>query len=117
MWTQLNAAGIKTDLINVGNNNSQTLAQLEADLKLYPGIEAIEAPNEWDLNGGAGWVATMEAKLPILHQAGVDLGLPVIGPSLVEGSSFSRLGDVSRMAISTTIKAAETRRALDGAAA
>jgi hypothetical protein len=96
MWSQLNAAGIKTDLIGVGNNNGQTLAQLEADLKLYPGIEAIEAPNEWDLNGGSTWVSTMLAKLPILHQAGVDLNLPVIGPSLVEGSSFSQLGDVSQ---------------------
>jgi len=96
MWTQLSAAGIKTDLIGVGNNNSQTLAQLEADLKLYPGLEAIEAPNEWDLNGGSTWVSTMQAKLPILHQAGIDLGLPVIGPSLVEASSFSQLGDVSQ---------------------
>ena len=96
MWTQLNAAGIKTDLINVGNNNSQTVAQLEADLRLYPGVEAIEAPNEWDINGGSNWVSTMLAKLPILHQAGVDLGLPVIGPSLVEASSFSQLGDVSQ---------------------
>jgi hypothetical protein len=96
MWTQLNAAGIKTDLINVGNNNGQTVAQLEADLKLYPGIEAIEAPNEWDINGGSTWVSTMLAKLPILHQAGVDLGLPVIGPSLVEAASFSQLGNISQ---------------------
>jgi hypothetical protein len=96
MWTQLNAAGIKSDLITVSNNPSQTLSQLEADLKLYPGLESIEAMNEWDINGGSGWVSTMLAKLPILHQAGVDLGLPVIGPSLVEASSFAQLGDISQ---------------------
>lgn len=93
MWTLLNMAGIKSDLIAVGN--SQTQAQLEADLKLYPGVESIEAPNEWDVNGGSNWVSTMLAKLPILHQAGLDLGLSVIGPSLVEESSFAQLGDVA----------------------
>ena len=94
MWSQLNQAGIKTDLVIVGNGD-QTLAQLEADLNLYPGVDSIEAPNEWDVNGGSTWVTTMQAKLPILHRAGADLTLPVIGPSLVEAASFSQLGDVS----------------------
>ena len=97
MWSQLQAAGIKSNLIVVSNNNlSQTVQQLDADLKLYPGLESIEVMNEWDLGGGAGWVNSMLARLPVLHQVGVDLGVPVIGPSLVEGSSFARLGDISR---------------------
>lgn len=97
MWSQLNAAGIKSNLIIVSNNNlSQTVQQLDADLKLYPGLESIEVMNEWDLGGGPDWVNSMLARLPVLHQVGVDLGVPVIGPSLVEGSSFAKLGDISR---------------------
>lgn len=97
MWSQLDAAGIKSNLIVTSNNNlNQTAAQLEADLKLYPGLESIEAMNEWDLGGGPGWVTSMLTRLPVLHQVGTDLGVPVIGPSLVEASSFARLGDISR---------------------
>jgi hypothetical protein len=96
MYTQLNQAGLKANLIVVGNNNSITAAQLTADLKLYPGLESIEFPNEWDINGGSNWVSSAQILLPHIWAAGNNLGVPVLGPSLTQASSFSKLGNVSR---------------------
>lgn len=101
MFKQLADAGIRTDLIIVSNNWNQTEAQLLADLKLYPGIESIEAPNECDVNcnsarGVIDWPQRVIAKLQIMKPAADAMGLPVIGPSLTQESSFARLGDVSK---------------------
>ena len=96
MYTQLNQAGLKANLIVVGNNTSITATQLAADLRLYPGLESIEFPNEWDINGGANWVNSAQVMLPQIWAAGNNLGVPVLGPSLTQASSFSKLGDVSR---------------------
>lgn len=93
MYMQLDAAGLKANLII---SSPQTVDQLESGLRMYPGLESIEMMNEWDYNGGANWVASAQQMLPVAHQAGVDLGVPVLGPSLVAASSFSRLGNVSR---------------------
>lgn len=100
MFRQLADAGIRTDLVIVSNNWNQTEAQLQSDLKLYPGLESIEAPNECDLNcnskgGVTDWPQRVTAKLQIMKPAAEALGLPVIGPSLTQQSSFPRLGNVS----------------------
>ena len=100
MFRQLADAGIRTDLVVVSNNWNQTEAQLQADLKLYPGIEAIEAPNECDMNcnskgGVTDWPQRVTAKLQIMKPAADALGLPVIGPSLTQASSFPRLGNLA----------------------
>lgn len=92
MYSQLAASGMKADLIVA---SGQSLSQLESGLQAYPGLEAIESPNEWDLNGGSNWPSTMLTQLPILWQAGQDLRLTVLGPSLTQSSSFARLGDVA----------------------
>jgi len=92
MYTQLNAAGLKADLII---SYPQTVDQLETGLRKYPGLESIELMNEWDYNGGSNWVSSARQMLPIAHQAGLDLELPVLGLSLVQASSFSKLGDIS----------------------
>jgi hypothetical protein len=100
MFRQLADAGIRTDLVIVSNNWNQTESQLQSDLKLYPGIEAIEAPNECDLNcnskgGVVDWPQRVTAKLQIMKPAAAALGLPVIGPSLTQPSSFGRLGNIA----------------------
>ena len=101
MFRQLTDAGIRTDLVIVSNNWNQTETQLQSDLRLYPGIESIEAPNECDLNcnskrGVADWPERITAKLQIMKSAGDALGLPVIGPSLTQPSSFPRVGNIAR---------------------
>jgi hypothetical protein len=100
MFRQLADAGIRTDLVVVSNNWNQTETQLQSDLKLYPGIEAIEAPNECDLNcnskgGVVDWPQRVTAKLQIMKPAAEALNLPVIGPSLTQPSSFARLGNIA----------------------
>lgn len=96
MWTQLHVAGIQSNLVVYGHNPTLTAAQMIADLKLYPGVESIEAMNEWDYNGGSNWIWTAQQLLPTIWQAGQALHVPVIGPSLVAANSFGQLGDVSQ---------------------
>jgi len=93
MYSQLDAAGLKANLIV---SYPQTIDQLENGLQKYPGLESIEMMNEWDIAGGSNWVSSIRQMLPIAHQAGIDLGIPILGPSLVQSSSFSKLGDISR---------------------
>lgn len=92
-YAQLAASGMRAELIVA---NGQTLSELESGLKAYPGLEAIEPPNEWDANGGAGWASTLIAQMPLLKEAGTDLGLPVLGPSLIQSSSAVQLGDIAQ---------------------
>jgi hypothetical protein len=92
-YAQLAANGMKAELIVA---NGQTLSELEFGLKQYPGLEAIEPPNEWDANGGNDWASTLLAQLPLIKQAGEDLGLTVVGPSLIQTNDAAKLGDVSQ---------------------
>src|SRR5208282_3873884 len=92
-YSQLAANGMKAELIVA---NGQTLSQLESGLQQYPGLEAIEPPNEWDANGGPNWSSTLLAQLPLIKQAGEDLGLTVLGPSLIQTNDAEKLGDVSQ---------------------
>jgi hypothetical protein len=91
MYTQLAANGMKAELIVA---QGQTLSQLESGLGDYPGLEAIEPANEWDVNGGADWVSTLLSQLPQNQQAGADLGLAVLGPSLIDGTDAAQLGNL-----------------------
>jgi hypothetical protein len=91
IYQQLAASGMKADLIVA---QGQTTAQLESGLQLYPGVEAIEPSNELDDSGQANWVSTLDGELPVVQQAGADLGLTVLGPSLINASDAAALGDI-----------------------
>lgn len=92
MYTQLASNGIKAELIVA---QGQTLSQLESGLRAYPGLEAIEPFNEWDANGGPNWRATLLNELPQIKQAGKDLGLTVLGPSMIDEDDADKLGNLS----------------------
>jgi hypothetical protein len=92
MYSTLASGGIHADLI-VPAGESAT--QIEAGLAMYPGVEAIEPPNEWDINGGSNWAWTLQQEEPAIYQAGKDLGLTVLGPALVQPGSYSQVGDLS----------------------
>lgn len=95
MYSTLAANGIHAELI-VPQSTTITAAQLEAGLQLYPGIEAIEPPNEWDINGGSTWTSTLLAEEPAILQAGHALGLTVLGPALTQPGSYSQLGNIAQ---------------------
>lgn len=75
---------------------SITSDQMDAGLQLYPGIEAIEAPNEWDINGGSTWVSSLLSEEPTIYGAGQTLGLTTLGPALTQPASYPALGNVSQ---------------------
>lgn len=95
MYQTLAAQGIHGELI-VPQSTTMSVSQMEAGLKLYPGIEAIEPPNEWDICGGSNWVPTLIAEEPTIVAAGHDLGLTVLGPALTQVGSYASLGNISR---------------------
>lgn len=92
MYQQLASDGIKAELIVA---QGQTLSQLESGLRAYPGIEAIESFNEWDANGGSNWRASLLNELPQIKQAGKDLGLTVVGPSMIDEDDADQLGNLA----------------------
>jgi len=92
MYATLAGLGIHADLIVP---SGESAAQIEAGLRLYPGVEAIEPPNEWDINGGSNWASTLQQEEPEILQAGRDLGLTVLGPSLAQPESYAELPDLS----------------------
>lgn len=93
LYKQLASNGIKAELIVA---QGQTLSQLESGLRAYPGIEAIEPFNEWDANGGPNWRSTLLNELPQLKQAGADLGLTVLGPSMIDDDDADELGNLAQ---------------------
>jgi hypothetical protein len=95
MYQTLANQGIHGELI-VPQSTTITMAQLEAGLQFYPGVEAIEPPNEWDINGGAQWTTTLLAEEPTIYGAGRDLNLPVLGPALTQVNSYAALGNVAQ---------------------
>lgn len=86
IYQQLAASGMKGDLIMA---QGQTAAQIEAGVQLYPGVEAIEPPNELDNSGSSNWASTLDSEMPAIWQAGSAMGLTVLGPSLIQGSDAS----------------------------
>jgi hypothetical protein len=92
MYSTLASHGIHADLIVPPGLSATTL---EAGLKMYPGVEAIEPPNEWDINGGSNWAWTLQQEEPAIYEAGHELGLTVLGPALVQSGSYFQLGDLA----------------------
>jgi hypothetical protein len=95
MYSTLAANDIHGELI-VPQSTTISAATLEAGLLLYPGIEAIEPPNEWDINGGSAWASTLLAEEPAILAAGHALGLTVLGPALTQPASYSQLGNITQ---------------------
>lgn len=89
------AAGISTDYV-ISYNPLTTVSDLESFQTLAGDMESIEAPNEFDDNGGTHWASTLLSFLPTLQQAGLTLHVPVLGPSLVFEQSYGELGNISQ---------------------
>ena len=95
MYQTLANNGIHADLI-VPQSTTMTLSQMDAALRLYPGAESIEPPNEWDITGGSTWVSTLLAEEPTIKGAGLDLGVAVLGPALTQPGSYTKLGNIAQ---------------------
>ncbi len=89
------AAGIGTDYV-ISYNQLTTVSDLKSFQTLAGDMESIEAPNEFDDNGGTNWASTLLSFLPTLQQAGLTLHVPVLGPSLVFEQSYGKLGNISQ---------------------
>jgi hypothetical protein len=97
---ELAAAGIKSTLIlGAPEDGSAGLAKLTSILgsSLRGSVDAVEGPNEYDLNGGSGWMARLAPYQSDLYAAiksnPATSSLPVVGPSL--GNTNSDGSDVS----------------------
>lgn len=96
IYPQLAQAGIHSDLITPNPAHGGPSAQdLERLLQNYPGVDALEAPNEYDQAKNPHWAADLRAYMPVLAQAGRDAGLPIVGPSLTETQSYAELGNIA----------------------
>jgi hypothetical protein len=96
LYGELAQAKISPELVMPNPaNGGPSSASIEALLPNYPGVEAIEGPNEYDLSGDANWASDLRAYLPNLWHVGQDTGLPVIGPSLTQTASYPDLGNVA----------------------
>ncbi len=96
IYSQLAQAGIHPELVMPdpkGGNPSYD--QIEALLSNYPGVEAIEGPNEYDRSRVTNWVSDLLAYLPTLRLVGQNTGLRVIGPSLTQTSSYGAVGNIA----------------------
>jgi len=96
---QLAAAGIHCNFV-VPIDSATTPALLENFSSLATDLESLEGPNECDANngqncGGRDWAANLLAFLPTIREAGQDLGVPVLGPSLTMAQSYTAVGNIS----------------------
>lgn len=95
IYSRLAAAGIHPELI-IPMANGLTATQVAALLPNYPGADAVEAPNECDISGDSNWANDLVSYLPNVAQIGRDQNLTVLGPSLTQVSSYSKVGDISQ---------------------
>jgi hypothetical protein len=78
----------------LGANGTDLIARLRTDL---PSMTAIEGLNEWDLNGGPGWVDHLRAYQPAFYTAAkAPRLLTTLGPSVTSGGAFDALGDLAQ---------------------
>jgi hypothetical protein len=94
---QLASSGIHASLITDLTQSSQSIS---AAIPLFSSaIEALQGPNEVDLTGDSNWIADTRTFQQMLwstvkgNQATANL--TVLGPSVVNESDFSSLGDLS----------------------
>ncbi len=96
---QLAGQGIRSTLIlGDPDDGSAGLAKLTSILgsDLRGSVDAVEGPNEWDLNGPSDWMsglAPYQGQLYSAIKSSSLAGIPVIGPSL--GNTNSAGSDVS----------------------
>ncbi len=100
----LHRAGMRMTLI-AGGPTDDSLGSLSDRLGIIRGLRgvvAVEGPNEWDLNGGANWVANLTAMQQALYAATKRdpvlsrRRVRVLGPSLGREGNYEALGDLSR---------------------
>lgn len=96
IYAQLHQAGIHPLLVmpNPGPRSPAASAIVQL-LSHYPGVDALEAPNEYDQAKKPNWTADLKAYLPTLMQAAANAGVVLIGPSLTQPASYGKLGSVA----------------------
>jgi hypothetical protein len=91
---QLGKLGIKATFITSPGQSEQLL--LDYPKKMRDTFEAYEAPNEYDVSGGANWATTLTTFLSFLYKTvkgnPQTSQFPILGPSLVQPKSFLQLG-------------------------
>ena len=100
-YDRLNAlgrAGVKVILIASPNQNGALLTAYPA--RVADSFEGYEAPNEYDQIGGKDWAGTINGFMARLYQAvrgdPRTAKFPIVGPSLTQGESFSKVADTAR---------------------
>ena len=97
---QLAAAGIKCDYV-VQLSALPTADSIEDFAPKVQDLESLEAPNECDVAGNCGGfdgiagILNMLLVLPTINTAAQNLGVPVVGPSFTEPSSYPVVGNLS----------------------
>ena len=101
-YDRLNAlgrAGVKVILIASPNQNGALLTAYPA--RVADSFEGYEAPNEYDQIGGKDWAGTINGFMARLCTKRFEAirrtaKFPIVGPSLTQGESFSKVADTAR---------------------
>ncbi|HWZ51820.1 MAG TPA: hypothetical protein VNW54_10185 [Granulicella sp.] len=97
IYALLPPAAIHPDLVTPNPKaGGPTAETLEGLLVHYPGVDAIEAPNEYDQTKNPDWAADLRAYLPTLIQVSQHQKIALIGPSLTMPGSYPALGNIAR---------------------
>ncbi|MGD0155407.1 MAG: hypothetical protein ABSB50_04885 [Terracidiphilus sp.] len=97
---QLAASGIKCDYV-VPYNTSTTSQAIKSFAPEVHDMESLEAPNECDVAGNCGGtdsttgILNMLAFQPTVETAAQNLGVPLLGPSFTQQSSYITAGNLS----------------------
>lgn len=97
------SAGVKFDLILGAPGDAAPSAYVSTAASQLPGIvDSFEGPNEWDINGGTGWVGALRTRQAALYAAAkanpATAGLPVLAPAIAFPWNWSKAGDFGSMA-------------------
>ena len=88
---RLNALAAAGITMNGVTTPGETAAWISGFKQLVPSLASVEGANEWDSNGGSGWVAADQAWQALVFKA-VAGSVPVIGPSLASSDGYALLG-------------------------
>jgi hypothetical protein len=95
---ELGRAGVKAIQIASPNQNGALFTAYPA--RVADSFEGYEAPNEYDQIGGKDWAGTINGFMARLYQAvrgdPRTAKFPIVGPSLTQGESFSKVADTAR---------------------